>query len=486
MTAKRLVTAPKEEPPTSSAERTEGSDSDLKVPERAEGAGSEPKVLDLRSPLERFRTKPKKPLSVTDLISPSWCELQYWYTLTKYGKKKTTPAMRQGSVVHQKLEHEVHRPVRVETKTLADAWGLKIWNNIQGLRTLRETGMTRELSVWGIIEGQVVGGVIDELSYICPDRELEAASGPTAIDKKLPEDQLTIADFFKKRSDSTAEGNRGVLGNSGSLIQKTSSIYLTDVKTRGMRNIPQGASFRPTLMQLMLYHRLLSDQADNRTDPTVLFDRYGLRPNASLSDAFVAQLAAINDEDFDNVPSESPSVSGETQSSSSTEPRSPSTTLPEDIIQLLLSHKSLHQLWTLMTKEFALTMPKGAASIGSVLKVEYRTPTDGSIMGTKTFLHDNELLQAYVEDGLRWWKGEREARGVCVEEAYKCGYCEFAEGCDWRKNKIEAATIGGRRRLMMRRLAEEQDRGCDDDISVQDQKCRLEVRGNERGQTKRN
>ena len=59
-----------------------------------------PGVPDLRSPLERFRTKPKKALSVTDLISPSWCELQYWYALTKCGKKRRTPAMRQGSKVH--------------------------------------------------------------------------------------------------------------------------------------------------------------------------------------------------------------------------------------------------------------------------------------------------------------------------------------------------------------------------------------------------
>lgn len=324
--------------------------------------------------------------------------------------------------------------------------GLKIWNNIQGLRTLRETGMTRELTVWGILDGQVVNGCIDELSYICPDRELEEASGPTAIDKNLPAGQMTIADVLKQHRDSEAEGSRGVLKNFRSLIKKTSSIYLTDIKTRGVKSIPRGASFRPTLMQLMLYHRLLSDHADNRTDPTVLFDRYGLQPNVPFSDALVAQIAAINDEVFYDIPSESPSASEEAQSSSSTEPELSSTTIQQDIIQLLLSHNSLQQLWTLMNKEFALTMPKGAASIGSVLKVEYRTQSDGSIMGTKTFLHDNEVLQSYLEDGMKWWKGEREARGVCVEEAYKCGYCEFAEECDWRKNKIEEATMAHRSR----------------------------------------
>ncbi|KAK1918901.1 hypothetical protein P3342_001030 [Pyrenophora teres f. teres] len=43
---------------------------------------------DTRSPLERFRTKPKKPLSVTDLISPAWCELQYFTPLASLGANR--------------------------------------------------------------------------------------------------------------------------------------------------------------------------------------------------------------------------------------------------------------------------------------------------------------------------------------------------------------------------------------------------------------
>lgn len=394
--------------------------------ERTRGLGPESEAPDLRSPLVRFRTKPKKPLSVTDLVSPSWCELQYWYTLTlQFGRKKKTPAMRQGSKVHKTLENQVHREVRVDIKTKEDAWGLRIFNIIQGLRTLRNRGMTRELEVWGIIDGQIVNGVIDELSYICPDRELEEASGPTVIDKNLP-----------------AEANGGVLKSLRSLVKKTSRVYITDVKTRGVRKIPQGASFRPTLMQLMLYHRLLSDLADSRTDPAIFFDRYNLQPNVPFSDAFLAQVAAIIevDDTFDDVPSKPPSPSDEVPSSSSAEPESSSTTISQDNVQLILSHNSLQQLWTLMMDEFALTMSQGAASIGTVLKVEYRDQMDGTIIGMKTFLHDNDVLQSYLEDGMKWWKGEREARGVCVEEAYKCGSCDFAQDCDWRKNKIEEAT----------------------------------------------
>lgn len=31
-----------------------------------------------------------------------------------------------------------------------------------------------------------------------------------------------------------------------------------------------------------------------------------------------------------------------------------------------------------------------------------------------------------------WWKGERELRGVEMEDVFKCGYCEFVGECEWR------------------------------------------------------
>ena len=393
-----------------------------------------PEVPDLRSPLERFRTKPKKALSVTDLVSPSWCELQYWYVLTKHGRKRRTPAMRQGSAVHKTLEDQVHQTVRVDIETKEDAWGLRIWNIIQGLRTLRETGMTRELEVWGIVDGLVVNGVIDELSYICPDKDLEEeVTARTAHGKAdqnvVPADQSTITSFLKP-----AYGQQGVLKSLRSMRKKTDKIYLTDVKTRGVKTVPKGASFRPTLMQLMLYHLMLSDLATNKIDANVLFNRYELNQTANFSDSFIAQLGSLN-ETFYDAP---------TESSQSQE--LPDSISDRDPVQVLLDHNSLRSLWNLMIQEFQNTMPAGIESIGNVLKAEYRNQTDGSIQGIKTFLYDRSVIQNYIDDEMRWWKGERDAQGVSIEEAYKCRSCEFAEECGWRKAKIEEATNAQRAR----------------------------------------
>ena len=99
-----------------------------------------------------------------------------------------------------------------------------------------------------------------------------------------------------------------------------------------------------------------------------------------------------------------------------------------------------------MIQEFQYAFPQGYESIGNVLKVEYRHRSDEEILGVKTFLTDKSLVREYVQDEMKWWRGEREARGVSIEEAYKCRSCEFAERCEWRINKVEELKTGREKR----------------------------------------
>lgn len=338
--------------------------------------------------------------------------------------------MKQGSAVHKVLEDQVHTTVAVDIQSKEDGWGLRLWNVIQGLKTLRETGMTRELEIWGVVDGLVVNGVIDELSYICPEPELESIEDAPNSAKKMPApDQRTITEFL---GPSTLESHGTDVFNKAlsSSPDRPAKIYITDVKTRGTRSVPKGPSFRPTLMQLMLYHRILSDFATNKVIADVIFDRYSLEADASFSDSFIAQIGSLNG---DEIPA----------------PDSPLTTQEDsaqDSMTVLLAHNSLRQLWNLMMQEFVRTFSAGAKSIGNVLKAEYRTPTDGEILGNKTFLYDDKVIEEYLSSEMRWWRGERPAEGVCVEEAYKCRTCDFFDECSWRRNKVEEATLKMRER----------------------------------------
>ncbi|KKY17756.1 putative exonuclease v [Phaeomoniella chlamydospora] len=250
--------------------------------------------LDTRSPLERFRVPPKKALSVTDLISPAWCELQYFYTLSKHGKKKRTPAMKQGTKIHKQLENEVHTTYPVTVLTREDGWGLRLWNVIQSLRTLEETGRTREMEIWGLVEGEFVNGVVDELGYQNPDPK-----GENAAAKLLPEDQKTITEYLTKHAgghDITTAMNQDIADPKKSPIAAHSSaiscekvIYLTDIKTRASRSIPDTASTLPTQFQLFLYHHFIEQLALGRFPLQAVADRYELDVDATFSDEFIAQ-----------------------------------------------------------------------------------------------------------------------------------------------------------------------------------------------------
>lgn len=294
-------------------ERERSAERELAWTQEAQAAAT----LDTRSPVERFRHPPNKAFSVTDLVSPAWCELQYWYTLTKHGRKRRTPAMKKGSVVHKTLEDEIYTTVPVDITTKEDAWALRIWNVIQGLRLLREYGITRELEVWGLIDGEVVNGVIDQLSYECPDSKLEATAAKFYADAvtsraALPEYQMSLSDYLL----SSSQGGRRLsdLADLGHVeephpIQEElmaaydlPRIYMTDVKTKANGSAPtvKSTSFRPTLLQLQLYYHMLN-RLITSDDVTikVLAERYNFDPERPFTDTFISDVGGLNEEFFD-------------------------------------------------------------------------------------------------------------------------------------------------------------------------------------------
>ncbi len=333
--------------------------------------------------------------------------------------------MKQGTRVHKELEAQVHDLVLVNVETREDAWGLRIWNIIQGLRTLRATGLTREFEIWGVIEGEVVNGIIDEISYTCPDPDLEIAleESKASPNSRLPPNQLSITDFYAK----SRNGANPWL-SSPHPVRK---VYITDIKTRKSKTfLPHGSSARPMLMQLMLYHRLLTNLASGAVDSKTIFSRYNLDPAIPFSNTFKYEIASLSQNFSPNTDYDSDYV-----------PLSSAT----DALSELQLHDNLGALWDMMIQEFSRTIPT-SHGVGAILRVEFRSQQDGTVLGSRCFTMDEKILEAYVNDEMKWWRGEREAKGVEIEEAFKCRVCEFAEGCRWRQGKIEEAAEKARLR----------------------------------------
>ncbi|RKF58943.1 Exonuclease V [Golovinomyces cichoracearum] len=364
---------------------------------------------DVRSPFLRFRSRAHKGLTVTDLISPAWCEMKYWYTLSSPEVLKPTPAMERGNRIHKNLEKEIHTLIPVKVHIREDTLGLKIWNMIQGLRTLRAQGLTREFQVWGIVDNKLVGGKIDEISYTNPITDISEHVEGFESD----ENKSTCRGIFADDETSNADVAKSIPPS------PSKNVYICDVKTRSTRSLPSEVTFRPTKYQLMLYHRFLSAITSGQFDLEVLTTFYKLDSSRTFSDSFIAQLCCLDENQFHD--SEISKCSSTTQS-----PR-----------PLILDYNNLSSLWSLMLAEFRKSFPDGPASLSTHLKVEYRSGEDGNIIGTKTFLMNEPDLTAYLKHLMEWWRGERMPEGVVLEEAYKCRNCEFADICEWRLKKVE-------------------------------------------------
>jgi exonuclease V len=350
--------------------------------------------------------------------------------------------MKQGSSVHKVLEEQVHKEVKIDVQTREDMFGLRIWNVIQGLRTLRATGMTREMEVWGVLNGEVVNGIIDEVNMVCPDEEAEqamlqkeeAAKDGANKSKPLEAGQKTLAGFFKVSQNASILEEHFRSAPTSSHDEATNTFYLSDVKTRQSKSLPpNGSASKPVYMQLMLYRRLFASLAANETQADKVFERYNLDSHAIFSDTFIAEISQL---DFSF--SESATLrddEGQTLFKGSQDP-----------VSDLLAHNSLSSLWSFMIAEFARTIPipippspNVRSSISKLVVAEYRSGGTGELIGKKAFVHDDVVLDTYANDEIRWWRGERATKGVDIEDASKCRICEFAEGCSWRVEKLEEA-----------------------------------------------
>jgi exonuclease V len=322
--------------------------------------------------------------------------------------------MRNGSRIHQKLEDEVHTTVPVQVQSKEDRFGLRIWNTVSGLRCLRETGLTRELEVWGVVEGQVVNGVIDELSYECPDPAFEeqverarAEKDSVAIPLPPPPGQITISQAFSKAT-SHSENNAWI-----GRIEPNRQVYISDVKTRSVRSVPAGASLRPTWMQLMIYRKLLESLSLNTVDAETVFARYDVQPLEPFTSIFLDAIGGLG---------------------------------PVDEV---LNYPNLLSVWALLITEMQTTLPP--TSLSPILRAEFRYAKTGDVVGSELILYETAIIDRYIAEEMAWWKGSRQAKGVEMEEAFKCRICDFAEDCTWRKTKVEEATEKSR----LRRLARE-------------------------------
>jgi exonuclease V len=159
----------------------------------------------------RVTSSSSRVVSVTDIAQLVWCEFQV-YLSQRPGVPKPEPreCMVAGTEAHLALELELHDIVPVETKTRADVWAVKMIRAIQGVRELLLDGKTRELWVFGSLEGTWLSGVIDELfvhprskqAMIREHKTRSSTHPPTIAAKRVARIQVIIYKLLLDRLSS--------------------------------------------------------------------------------------------------------------------------------------------------------------------------------------------------------------------------------------------------------------------------------------------
>ncbi|KAJ3908965.1 exonuclease V [Lentinula edodes] len=269
------------------------------------------------SPLQQFRKN--NILSVTDLVSPSWCEVQFDYGLrqlrhrklkdrpasfvTEQGKEivvdkgvaaKSDATKKKGVSVHKRLEREI-RPeeIKVQVTTEEERWGLR-YNTFPA---------SRETPVFGLIEGNIVVGIIDEITFsqASPsspnhDKKRGFQSSPSTPQKpkrtrRSPSpSQSRITSFL---SPAKASITLSTLDppSSSSNHHSPPTLHLIDTKTRRTNSLPGDEDTLPSRFQLMLYHRMLTKlmATTDAFDFSSFWQKLKLDDVASFSHTFLAQ-----------------------------------------------------------------------------------------------------------------------------------------------------------------------------------------------------
>ncbi|KAH7105028.1 exonuclease V a 5' deoxyribonuclease-domain-containing protein [Auriculariales sp. MPI-PUGE-AT-0066] len=284
-----------------------------------------------KSPMA-MRKKSYKGLSVSDIASLAWCELQVDYGVrgkrylpvaerprsftSREGKTITvqhevanenSKRLDQGSVVHKKLEREL-KPVEVivRTTTNEEKWAVRLMNLIVCLRALQTLGACREMPVFGFLEGEFVLGVIDEVVRKLPS--LPSSPPDVLLEKRA----RRKARRKQKRSSSAAQTGSDTSPPPPSVLQipetqasvPKHALFVLDSKTRGRNLLPLERDTYGTKIQLMIYHRLLSGlvfqppgfsvpSASTGFDFQRVWTLEGVEPHANFSAKYTEQLLEL-------------------------------------------------------------------------------------------------------------------------------------------------------------------------------------------------
>lgn len=382
-------------------------------------------------------------LSVTKILTKSWCELRDFFEIYSMTPRDETDAMIRGRQDHLALELETHPEIDMSSvtehipqvePTAVDVYAQTVVDTILRLVTLLQHGRAREIYVHGFIdefgviderkgvneETMIVTGVIDHLVLLSNDR-----SRP--LEKRFSQ--------FNDLKD--------IVDNAADIISEFPDSYrllVSDVKTRSRATIPHQKSVLDAAKhQVMIYRNFLEVLGSD-----VGFDwlkeycsRKKLDIDQPLTPEIVLGMIYIHDifyKDFERIRDGEINGLGDVSydltylGSQITE-----TEMLEKVSPFLKPWKQAPT-----TRYFLTRLTEMLHSTSLLLKDDLRVEYmhRGENIQNVNFKYDHDQMSNVTAQGLEFWKGLRDPQAVdgsFSELNSKCKYCDFKDFCLWNK-----------------------------------------------------
>lgn len=253
----------------------------------------------------------------------------------------------------------------------------------------------------------------------------------------------------------------------GGSRSQTHQLFVSDSKTRASGTLPKEADTMAGQLQCMVYKQLLDALLlAPRTDLyDRLFQHLGLDPTATFSDTFLAQSqpvvignalrcgadAAFTLNEMVAVWSRYVDLLGlgSAKDQGITEPqlelvyrragrkkdKGKKKAKPTELEQEEEELAWAVQMSLMPIDDTSMTLPLSQSTSSPPASQE----ASGSIIGKHRFQYNQALLSAHLDNVLAYWMGRREPVGVQEDQASRCGWCEFEEGCEWRETMAQQA-----------------------------------------------
>ena len=196
---------------------------------------------------------------------------------------------------------------------------------------------------------------------------------------------------------------------------ETRELVILDNKTRRTNSLPSDAQKMGHSLQLMLYKCMLDGLTCGTTNLRLLVKHLNLDFNRELTRGVIEHIEKCG------LSGLFPTLTETDYTTSAGKESNPP-----------ISRKITFE--AVADRMYMLISGLGLPLVSSML-VQYEYQVTGEVIGVESVDYDEQWMKEMLKSSVDFWNGRRPAKGVDIEDSWKCESCQFRDVCVWRIQK---------------------------------------------------